>query len=296
MAILSVADLEAMNLPIDLSGYTPQQLASLIDQAENWVNGEARHAQGFSAHRVIDRVYGTGTNKLKTTYYPICTLNSIAIIFPPNTGSNVNLPGPNQVPIDPSRVVIDHEAGMVYNWSPFVFQTIGYMTVFPEHVPINVDYYTGYVASQTMSTLAAGATLIPVNNASCFYWSQAIRLDDPVQSEWVTVQGTTTVAGVPLVVTNDPLQYSHPVSTTIGDMPVAIRQAVAFIICDMALRSLNPEDLQILKIDKVQKTYATKVRPVAGATGNSFIFEQEREFVKEARRMLEHFYSDRGIF
>lgn len=296
MAILSVADLEAMNLPIDLSGYTPTQLASLIDQAEAWVNGEARHAQGFTAHRVIDRVYGTGTNKLKTTYYPICTLNSIAIIFPPNTGSNVNLPGPNQVPIDPSRVVVDHEAGMVYNWSPFVFQTIGYMTVFPEHVPINVDYYTGYVAAQTTSVVNAGATLIPVSNASCFYWSQTIRLDDPAQPEWVTVQGTTTLGGVATVVLNDPLQYAHPFATTIGDMPTPIRQAVAFIVCDMALRSMNPEDLQMLKIDKVQKTYATKVRPVAGATGNSFIFEQEREFVKEARRMLEHFYTDRGIF
>lgn len=296
MAILSVADLEAMNLPLDLSGYTPNQLASLIDQAEAWVNGEARHAQGFSAHRIIDRVYGTGTNKLKTTYYPVCALNSIAIIFPPNVGSNVNLPGPNQVPIDPSRVVIDHEAGMLYNWSPFVFQTIGYMTVFPEHVPINVDYYTGYVATQTTTTLAAGSTFIPVQSASCFYWSQAIRIDDPIQPEWVTVQGATTIGSVQTVVTNDPLQYSHPFSTTVGDMPTQIRQAVAFIVCDYAIRSLNPEDLQILKIDKVQKTYATKVRPVAGATGNSFIFEQEREFIKEARRMLEHFYSDRGIF
>lgn len=293
--ILGLQELDTMNLPVDLSNYDPFSLNSMLHQAETWVNGEARHKHGFTQSRVVDRVYGTGTNKLRSTYYPILTLNSIQIIFPPNAG-NVNLPGPNQVPIDPSRVVIDYEAGLFYNWSPFVFQTIGYMTVFPEGVPINLDYYQGYIATTTTSAVRAGDTLVPVVNASCFHNAQTVRFYEDQAKEFITVVGATNGGGVPLVVLQDPLQNAHASGVTFGDMPEEIRQAQAYIVCDQAMRALNPEDLVSLQVDKVKKSYPLRTRPVAGQSDNSFLFEQEREFVKEARRLLEHFHSDRGIF
>lgn len=285
-----------MRLPVDLSGYTPTDLNSMLRQAEAWVNGEARHARGFEAHRVVDRVMGTGTNKLRTNYYPVCVLNGIQLIFPANTG-NVNLPGANQVPIDPSRVVIDHDAGILYNWSPFVFQTIGYMTVFPEGVPINVDYYTGYISTYTTSAMAAGATVIPVTNNSCFYFGQTIRFYEPAAPEFITVQGTTAIGANYFVITQEPTQYAHANNMNIGDMPPEIRLATAFVVCDFALRELNPENLLGLKMGNIHKEYQRELPVRAKATNvvTGPQIETERPFIKEARRLLEHYYTDRGI-
>lgn len=293
--ILSLQDLNTMRLPVDLSGYDPVVLQNMLRQAEAWVNGEARHENGFVAHRQIDRVMGTGTNKLFTNYYPVCTLNQIVLIFPANQG-NVNLPGSNQVPIDPSRVVIDHYTGELINWSPFIFQTLGYMTVFPESVPINIDYYTGYVSQVTTTTVQAGATYVPVDNASCFWYLQTVRFYDAAVPEYVTVAGTTVQGGVQAVVLNDPLQYTHPSGSNIGDMPPEVRYATALVVADFALRELNPENLYRLKEGSVEKQWQRDL-PVRGKSSNANgpAIETERPLIKEARRLIEHYYSDRGI-
>lgn len=296
VAILTLQDLQSMHLPVDLSGYDPQTLSQMVRDATGWVNGEARHANGFEAHRVIDRVYGTGTNKLMSTYYPVNVLNGITLIFPSNQG-NVNLPGANQVPIDPSRVVIDHEAGLLYNWSPFVFQTIGYMTVFPEDVPIDIDYYTGYVSQVTTTVVPAGSNYVPVDNASCFYFNQSIRLYEANVPEYLIVMGTTQQGSVQAVVTQAPLLYSHPAGVNIGNMPPEVRLAAAYVVCDFALRELNPENLYRLKIGDVEKQYQREL-PVRGKVTSNITgptLETERPFIKEARRLLEHYYTDRGV-
>jgi|SRR5579859_8030565 len=295
MPILNTTDLLAMSLPVDLSGYDPVTLAAKIRQAEAWVSGEARHEIGFETRRVIDRVFGTGTNKLRTSYYPVCQLNSLTLIFPANQG-NVNLPGGNQVPIDPSRVVVDHQAGLLENWSPFVFQTIGYLTVFPEHVPINIDYYTGYIAEQSTTSLVAGSTYIPVTNASCYYYGQNIRIFDTLQPEYLTVQGVTQQGTVQAVVSMAPMLFNHAVATTVGDMPPEVRLAVAYVVCDFALRELNPENLYQLKEGDIVKEYQREL-PVRSkqVTEQGPLIETERPLIKEARRLLEHHYSDRGV-
>lgn len=296
MTILSLQELNTMHLPVDLSGYDPNTLSQSLRQAEAWVNGEARWASGFEAHRVIDRKYGTGTNVIFSTYYPVCVLNAISIVFPPNTGQNVNLPGPNIVPIDPNRVVIDHDTGQMVNWSPFIFQTLGYMTVFPEGVPINLDYYTGYVSTVTSSAIQAAVTLIPVANASCFFYGQTIRFYEPTTPEYLNVQATTTYGGVQYVITQQPTLYAHNAQVSIGDMPPEIRTAVAYVVCDFALRELNPENLRRITFDKVTKEYQADlpVRSKEPTVGGPLI-ELERPMIKEARRLLEHYYQDRGV-
>jgi hypothetical protein len=294
--ILNTNDLLAMSLPADLSGYDPLVLAAKLQQAEAWVNAEARYQNGFAAHRIVDRVFGTGTNKLMTTFYPVLQLNSIHLIFPANQG-NVNLPGGNQVPIDPSRVVIDHQAGLLENWSPFVFQTIGYLTVFPEHVPINIDYYTGYIAEQATTGISAGATYIPVTNASCYYYGQSLRVYDPLVPEFLTVMGTTTQGSVQAVVVQDAPQFNHAVGTTLGDMPSEVRLATALVACDYALRELNPEDLMTLKEGDITKTYQGDVRSRSLRPSETDpALEVDRELIMEARRLLRHYHADRGVF
>lgn len=300
MTILALQDLNTMRLPVDLSGYDPVVLNNLLRQAEDWVNGEARHANGFSAHRVVDRLFGTGTNVILTNFYPVCTLNAIQLIFPANQG-NVNLPGSNQVPISPDRVVIDHQAGILTNWSPFIFQTLGYQTVFPEHVPINVDYYTGYVSTITTTVVPQNATYIPVVNASAFYYNQTVKFYDANFPEFVTVLGTTCPDGInQAVVLQDPVQAQagHPSGSNVGDMPPEVRLATAHIVSYFAVRELNPENLYRLKIGDVEKQYQREL-PVRGKqgsiTGGTPAVETEHWLVKEARRELEHYYTDRGI-
>lgn len=296
MATISLQELQSYNLPIDLSGYTPNDLNQLILQATAWVNGECRHYKGFEAHRVIDRVYGRGNNNLFTSFYPILALNKINIVFPANQG-NVNLPGPNQVPIDPNRVIVDHNAGIIKNWSPFVFQTIGYMTVFPDGVPMDVDYYTGYVNTVITSSIPAGLTLIPVQNASTFYYGQTIRFYEAGLDEQVVTTGGTQIGGVQYAVLSDPTQFPHTNGVSIGDLPPEVKLATAFVVCDFAVRQLNPEGLQHLKLDKFEKTYQRQVTVRSKASGmDGPQIETEREYIKEARRLLEHYYTDRGIF
>jgi hypothetical protein len=295
VAIISLQELQSFNLPVDLSGYQPSELNALILQASSWVNGECRHYKGFESHRVVDRVYGRGTNVLFTTYFPILALNTVKLIFPPNAG-NVNLPGPNQVPIDPSRVIIDHQAGVLKNWSPFVFQTIGYMTVFPDDVPIDIDYYTGYVNSVTSTVVQAGSVLVPVNNASTFFYGQTIRFYEAGVDEQVLCVGATVQGGSQFVMIDSPTQYVHQQGVSFGDMPPEVKLACAYVVCDMAITQLNPENLAGIKIDKISKTYQREltVRSKMDLVGGPQI-ETERQFIKEARRLLEHYYTDRGI-
>lgn len=297
MAIITLQELQQYNLPVDLSGFSPDELNQLIQQATAWCNGECRHYKGFEAHRVRDRVYGRGTNVLATTYYPVLALNAVQIIFPPNTGSNVNLPGPNQVPIDPSRVIIDNQAGILKNWSPFVFQVIGYMTVFPDGVPVDIDYYTGYNNTILTTLVSAGSTLVPVTNASTFYFGETVRFYERGNDEQVLCVGTTMFGGQQYVLSDAPTQYTHQAGVTFGDLPPEVKLACAFVVCDMAILQLNPEGLQSLKIDKIEKAYQRELTVRAKMPSESGPqIETERPFIKEARRLLEHYYTDRGIF
>lgn len=293
--ILNTNDLLAMSLPIDLSKYDPSVLTAKLQLAEAWVNAEARAPHGFASRRIVDRVFGTGTNKLRATYYPILQLNSVTLIFPANQG-NVNLPGGNQVPIDPSRVVIDHQAGLLENWSPFVFQTIGYMTVFPEHVPINIDYYTGYIAEQAQVGITAGTTYIQVTNASCYYYGQPVQVYDNTLPEYLTVLGSTQQGGISAVVVQDAPLFNHAAGTTVGDMPAAVRLATALVVCDFCLRELNPEDLMTLKEGDIQKTYQGDIRSRSlRPTEEDPALETERELIQEARRLLRPYHANRGV-
>lgn len=298
MTILTPQDFQGMRLPVNLSDYNPNDLVYLIRQAEAWVNGEARYARGFEAHRVVDRIYGTGTNHLFTNFYPVLNLNAVDLVFPPNTGNNVNLPGPSTVPIDPTRIIIDHQTGELINWSPFVFQTIGYMTVFPDGVPINVDYYAGYVAVATASTVLAGTNLIPVTNNSYFYYGQVCQFYDAVNPEYITIQGTTTQGGVPIAIAQETTQFQHLVQTSFGDMPPEVRLATAYVVCDFALFEANPEDLDSLRVDKITKTYGRSMPSRAaqqGSNPDSEPIDLERPLIREARRLLSHYRTDRGI-
>ena len=295
MAIITLAELQSYTLPIDLSGYTPTQLQEKIREATAWIDGEARKG-GFELRRIIDRVYGTGSNKLFTNFRPVNTLNMINLVFPPNSG-NVNLPGANLVPIDPNRIVVDHETGELINWSPFMFQTFGYLTVFPREVPVNIDMLVGYVNTATTSTVNAGATLIPVVSASGFYYGQTARFYDAGVDEQVLMLGSTASGGVQYAVSLDPLRYSHATGVAVGDMPQPIKMACAYVVCDFCLRELNPEDLEAVDLDKLKKSYSKHNRPVGGVNvDNNFIFEEERPLLKEARRMLMAYYTDRGVW
>ena len=295
MAIITLAELQSYQLPIDLSGYTPTQLAEKIREATAWIEGESRKG-GFELRRIIDRVYGTGTNKLFTNFRPVNQLNMINLVFPPNSG-NVNLPGPNLVPIDPNRIVVDHDTGELINWSPFMFQTFGYLTVFPREVPINIDMLVGYVSTATTNNISAGDRLIPVQSASGFYYGQTCRFYDAGIDEQVLMLGSTASGGVQYAIALDPLQFNHAVGTAFGDMPQPIKMAAAYVVCDFCLRELNPEDLETLELDKLKKGYAKHNRPVGGVNlDNDFIFEEERPLLKEARRMLMKYYTDRGVW
>lgn len=298
MTILTPQDFQTMRLPVNLSSYNPNDLTALIRQAEAWVNGEARYARGFEAHRVVDRIYGTGTNHIFSTFYPILQLNAVDLVFPPNTGQNVNLPGPSTVPIDPTRIIIDHQTGELINWSPFVFQTIGYMTVFPDGVPINLDYYAGYVAVATASSVPAGANLIPVTNASYFYYGQAVNFYDPPNDEMVTIQGTTTFGGTQYAISMEKTLYAHTWQTSFGDMPPEVRLATAYVVCDFVVTEANPEDLDALKVDKVTKQYGRSFpnrAAQASADPEREPIDLEHPFIREARRLLSNYRTDRGI-
>jgi hypothetical protein len=55
------------------------------------------------------------------------------------------LPGGSVFPIPVTQLVLEPEQGTVQNYTPLMFQQLGYSTIFPKNVPLKAQYTAGYL-------------------------------------------------------------------------------------------------------------------------------------------------------
>ena len=60
----------------------------------------------------------------------------------------IRLPGQTSFPIPIGQLIIDADKGLITNYTPLMFQNLGYATVFPDMLPLLARYTYGYLAGQ----------------------------------------------------------------------------------------------------------------------------------------------------
>jgi hypothetical protein len=58
------------------------------------------------------------------------------------------LPGQQYVPLPLTQFVVDAQKGEIINYTPLMFQLLGYATIFPAMLPLTVRHSYGYLLGQ----------------------------------------------------------------------------------------------------------------------------------------------------
>lgn len=226
---------------VNWDDYTNAQLASLLLE----VQGDIQAALGWriEATHSLETTYGTGTNRLRSRYYPICYTNHIYLVYPgTSTQQNVDVYNVNQVVTFPSL-------GEYLNYNPFIYQTSGYLTIFPSGTPIQIDYVYGYPMTTLTANLTAGvSSSLSVGSGLGFGNSADYFILDGANTEVVTTApaapaspgGPTYVAGANPVVLTAPVQYSHTSTATLA--VTNLPQSVISVICRLVENRLLGKD------------------------------------------------------
>ena len=159
----------------------------------------------------VSATSGAGNVTLKTalqyahtsgTEVVVNTLDFIEII----------LPGQSFFPIPITQLVVDAEHGILINYTPLMFQNLGYATIFPKNLPLLVRYTYGYLAGDVP------AVLQEVTVEQCRRW--ALKMGDPGPggvSRWsLDDQSVSYVAWKPVTLDVDLADALGPFRRDIG--------------------------------------------------------------------------------
>ncbi|WP_026975623.1 hypothetical protein [Alicyclobacillus contaminans] len=122
--------------PSDLNTYTGQTVDPalaqlLLDTATQAVDSYCNRT--FQLTSTTELYYGNNSNTLMLRNYPVLKLTTVRIV----------MPGELQFNIPVSQLLVQPEIGKVVNYTPLMFQTLGYAAVFPDSIPIRVEYTYG---------------------------------------------------------------------------------------------------------------------------------------------------------
>lgn len=128
---LSVAALKAQPNDYDLTPYTDAQLQDLLVRASGKANSILR--RNLLAEEVTVRILGDGTNKLEIRK-PLLYIKRVQIAVPGSTGM--------YVPLD--QILVDYTSGSVLEYTPMLWNGLGYFARFPSDIPVDVTLGSGY--------------------------------------------------------------------------------------------------------------------------------------------------------
>ena len=135
----------------------------LPGQYLQWGDGTAEVGQEITA--VVSStvtppipVTGPGTLTLKNNLaiaHPLPPANAFAARIVVNTLDLVSivLPGQALFPIPLTQLVVDAQKGEIINYTPLMFQNLGYATIFPAMLPLLVRYTFGFPLGQIPGVL-----------------------------------------------------------------------------------------------------------------------------------------------
>jgi hypothetical protein len=161
---LSLADLKAFpnDLP-ELMKFTDDQLTRMLNAAS--AKADAIMHQSFLPNERIKRCHGNGTGVLNLHEAPLLYVRQMRFAIPGTVGFT----------IPANQILVDYDNGVVTEFAPFAFSGLGYISTFPENIPIDVTLASGYgyavpaptpitITDAPQSGLTAGAYDIQVTS------------------------------------------------------------------------------------------------------------------------------------
>ena len=129
---ISIDDFKTIPNDYDLSSYTDVQLSDMLVRASGMADAILKRS--LLATEVSERFYGDGSNTLSLRTRPIIYVRKMQFVQPGIAGFII--------PLD--RVLIDSIRGEIVQYSPLELQGIGYISVFPDGLPIDITFGYGY--------------------------------------------------------------------------------------------------------------------------------------------------------
>jgi hypothetical protein len=130
---LALADLQQFpnDLP-ELLKFSDVQLATMLIAAS--AKADAIMHQSFLPNERIKRCHGNGTGVLNLHEAPLLYVRQMRFAIPGSSGFT----------IPANQILVDYDKGSVTQFAPFSFSGIGYISTFPENIPIDVTLASGY--------------------------------------------------------------------------------------------------------------------------------------------------------
>jgi hypothetical protein len=129
---LSVNQFKSQANDYSLTAYTDAQLQDLLVRASGRVDAILRRS--FQPQRQTIRYLGDGSNILMLRERPIIYVSRIQFVLPGMVGFSVPV----------NQMLIDYQQGEVLEYTPLMFQGLGYASIFPRNMPIDVTLAWGY--------------------------------------------------------------------------------------------------------------------------------------------------------
>jgi hypothetical protein len=129
---MTVTELRGMALDYDLTSYSDTQLTDALNRASGAANSIMR--QNLLAQEVTKTFFGEGSNILALGYRPLLYVKQMQFVQPGIVGYNIPV----------NRVLIDYVKGEIVQYSPLELQGVGFVSVFPNGLPIAITYAFGY--------------------------------------------------------------------------------------------------------------------------------------------------------
>lgn len=215
------------------AAYTDAQLADLVLEAHAVLAG----ALGWEivATHTVETQTGNGTARLFLRRYPVCAVNSIALLIPGEGAS----PASYNV-YNPAYSIVRWDTGEIDNYSAFAIQLAGSYSWFPKGTPIAVDYVYGYPMANLAADCTQGATTLTVDNPLGFNPGQDYRIEDGVHTEVFTLQ---SVAGSVLTLSAGTL-FAHTAASALAvtNMPREVIR-VTRRLCERRILGRNSQAL-----------------------------------------------------
>lgn len=111
---------------------------------------------------------------------------------------NIVLPGSAVYAIPTGQLIVDADKGELLNYTPLMFQNLGYATIFPRELPILVRYTHGYAVG------SVPAPLVEVAIEQCRRWAlQSGNLAVGGVTQWKLDDQSVSYAWTPAIIETD---------------------------------------------------------------------------------------------
>lgn len=189
---VSLAQLRAMPLDFDLTGYSDTQLTDILARASGAADGIMQRT--YLATEVTEQFEGNGTNVLVGLMTPVAYVKSVQLVMPGYA--------PFTLPL--GALLIDSKRGSIKSWTPMYFQSLGVSGAFPDgELPIVVNYAYGWnlpiPAPAFTAAAASGGSLAAVQYdvAVTTRTQTGESMPSPVQTVTVGANGAIALAITP---------------------------------------------------------------------------------------------------